>query len=149
VTTGGPATPVAIERGYRPGAIGRVVEMHGRIHARVSGFGLVFESKVAAGLAEFATRLENPRSGLWLAMAGDAVVGAIAIDGEDLGADAAHLRWFVVEDGFRGAGIGRRLLAGAVGFCDARGFAETRLWTFRGLDAARKLYEAHGFVLAR
>ena len=33
-------------------------------------------------------------------------------------------------------------------FCDRRKFAETHPWTFRGLDAARHLYEAHGFVLA-
>jgi len=148
VTTGGAATPVSIERGYRPGAIGRVAEMHGRIYAQTSGFGLVFESKVAAGLADFANRLDNSRNGLWLAVAAGTIVGAIAIDGEDLATDAAHLRWFIVEDGFRGTGLGRRLLAEAVSFCDRTGFAETQLWTFRGLDAARKLYEAYGFALA-
>jgi hypothetical protein len=40
------------------------------------------------------------------------------------------------------------LLAEAVAFCDRQGFAETQLWTFRGLDAARRLYESCGFVLA-
>ena len=33
-------------------------------------------------------------------------------------------------------------------FCESRDFQETQLWTFKGLDAARKLYEAAGFVLA-
>ena len=45
------------------------------------------------------------------------------------------------------AGLWRKLLAQAVGFCDARGFGETHLWTFRGLDAARRLYEASRFTL--
>ncbi len=33
-------------------------------------------------------------------------------------------------------------------FCDAQGFPKIMLWTFQGLDAAHRLYEAHGFVLA-
>lgn len=140
---------VLIESGHRPGVIGRAVEMHARFYGREVGFGRFFEAKVAAGLAEFAGRLDKPCNRLWSAVrSGGTVVGTVAVDGEDLGQGVAHLRWFIVDDGLRGGGIGRRLLAEAVAFCDARGFAETRLWTFRGLDAARRLYEAQGFVLA-
>ena len=32
-------------------------------------------------------------------------------------------------------------------FCDRRSFRETHPWTFKGLDAARTLYERHGFEL--
>jgi DNA-binding MarR family transcriptional regulator len=142
------APQAAIEYGYRPGVIGRAAEMHGRYYAREAGFGSFFEAKVAAGLAEFAGRLDSPGNGLWAAVQAGAIVGTVAIDGEDLGPGIAHLRWFIVEDGLRGTGIGRRLLAQAIGFCDAQNFAEIQLWTFRGLDAARKLYEAHGFALA-
>ncbi len=48
----------------------------------------------------------------------------------------------------RGTGVGRQLLSAALAFCDERGFAATHLWTFRGLDAARRLYEDNGFALA-
>jgi len=140
-----------IEPGYRPGLIGRAVEMHARFYARAHGFGAVFESRVAAGLAEFLPRLDRPCNAVWTALDGDRIVGTIAIDGEDLSGDGlriAHLRWFIVEDGRRGGGLGRRLLDEALAFADRAGFAETRLWTFRGLDAARRLYEAAGFVLA-
>jgi DNA-binding MarR family transcriptional regulator/ribosomal protein S18 acetylase RimI-like enzyme len=144
-----PAPPdIRIETGYRPGVIGRVAEMHGRYYAREVGFGQFFESKVAAGLAEFAGRLERPGNRLWVALQGERIVGSVAIDGEDLGGNTAHLRWFILADGLRGAGIGRRLLGGALAFCDERAFASTQLWTLRGLDAARRLYEAGGFVLA-
>jgi GNAT superfamily N-acetyltransferase len=101
---------------------------------------------VAAGLAEFGARLDRPQNAIWVAAQGEAVVGAVAIDGEDLGESKAHLRWFIVADGLRGEGLGRRLLATALAFVDAAGFEETELWTFRGLDAARKLYESSGFV---
>lgn len=139
---------VAIEAGYRPGAIGRCVGMHAQYYARTAGFGRSFEAQVAAGLAEFATRLDKPCNQLWLAIQLDRIVGTIAIDGEDLGPGRAHLRWFIVDDGMRGGGVGRRLLAEAVAFCDRQGLAECHLWTFRGLDAARRLYEAQGFALA-
>ncbi len=138
---------VMIEAGYRPGVIGRVVEMQTRYCAKTVGFGRAFEAKIAAGMAAFAVRLDHPRNGLWTAIRFGVVVGAVAIDGQDLGPDTAHLRWFIVGEGLRGAGIGRSLLSQAVGFCDRRGFSATCLWTFRGLDAARGLYERHGFVL--
>ena len=140
--------PIRIETGYRPGAIGRCAEMHATYYMRTSGFGRAFEAQVASGIAEFSARLEQARNGLWLALQGERIVGTIVIDGEDLGGNIAHLRWFIVDDTIRGSGIGRRLLAEAVSFCDKTGFSDTHLWTFRGLDAARKLYEAHGFALA-
>ncbi|WP_143589560.1 bifunctional helix-turn-helix transcriptional regulator/GNAT family N-acetyltransferase [Thalassospira mesophila] len=134
--------------GYQPGIIGRVVEMHAHYYANISGFGAFFESKVASGMAEFAGRLDHRVNQIWAATDGGGhVVGSIAIDGEDLGDNSAHLRWFIVGDGQRGSGVGRALLRQALSFCDACGFAKTRLWTFKGLDAARKLYEANGFIL--
>ena len=80
-------------------------------------------------------------------MLNDRIVGSIAIDGQDLGNNQAHLRWFILDDGCRGSGIGRQLVAQALAFCDLRGFDATQLWTFQGLDAARKLYESFGFAL--
>lgn len=139
--------PVRVETGYRIGAIARCVDMHMRYYAQTVGFGRAFEARVAGGLADFAARLDRPANQLWLAVAGGEIVGTVAVDGEDLGPGLAHLRWFIVDDGRRGAGLGRRLLGEAVAFCDRRGIAETHLWTFKGLDAARRLYEAAGFAL--
>ncbi|MBP7565481.1 MAG: MarR family transcriptional regulator [Burkholderiaceae bacterium] len=139
--------PIAVEAGYRPGLIGRVTEMHASFYARHWGFGAIFESRVAAGLADFSQRLHEPCNGLWVATQGGRIVGSVAIDGQDLGAGLAHLRWFILDDGCRGGGAGRRLLHEAIAFCDRVGFEATQLWTFRGLDAARRLYESCGFEL--
>lgn len=137
---------VTIETGYRSGSIGRSTEMHAAFYRRV-GFGAYFEAQVAAGLAAFVQRLDRPVNELWSALESGRIVGTVAIDGEDLGEGLAHLRWFIVDDGQRGGGTGRRLLSEALSFCDRTGFAETHLWTFRGLDAARHLYETNGFRL--
>jgi DNA-binding MarR family transcriptional regulator/GNAT superfamily N-acetyltransferase len=139
---------ISIETGYRPGVVGRSVEMHAHYYSRTTGFGYFFESKVASGLAEFVGRLDRPANGLWVALEAGKIIGTVAIDGEDLGAGIAHLRWFIVEDGRRGSGTGRRLLEEAVTFCDRNEFSEIQLWTLKGLDAARRLYESFGFELA-
>ena len=133
--------------GYQPGLIGHIAKMHSLAYHALEGFGAPFEAKVAGGLAEFTTRLENPGNQIWSAQAAGHVLGSIAIDGESLGENVAHLRWFLVDSPGRGSGIGKRLLGAALDHCDRHDFDAIRLWTFRGLDAARHLYERNGFVL--
>ncbi|WP_227317516.1 bifunctional helix-turn-helix transcriptional regulator/GNAT family N-acetyltransferase [Cedecea davisae] len=138
-----------IVTGYHPGMIGRVAEMHGNYYAREHNFGLFFEGKVASGLVEFTGRLDKACNQIWLAVANERIVGSVAIDGEDLGNNAAHLRWFILDDGCRGSGVGRRLMAEAMNFCDGQGFSTVELWTFNKLTAARRLYESFGFELSK
>ncbi|MGC5703060.1 bifunctional helix-turn-helix transcriptional regulator/GNAT family N-acetyltransferase [Pseudomonas sp. NFXW11] len=140
--------PGHIAAGYRPGIIGRIAEMHATYYAARAGFGQAFESLVARDMAELMGRLANPRNQVWVALQGERIVGSIAIDGEGEGGEAI-LRCFILDDTARGQGLGKRLLAEALAFCDQWGFAATRLWTFKGLDAARKLYEDQGFVLVQ
>ncbi len=143
-----PGPQVEIVAGYRPALVARVTEMHALYYAREAGFGRRFETVVAGGLAAFCDHLDRPVNGIWAALKDQRIVGAIAIDGEDLGPGIAHLRWFIIDDEMRGTGVGRRLLETALAFSDAQRFAETHLWTFAGLHAARHLYEKNGFVLA-
>ncbi|MFT3977141.1 MAG: bifunctional helix-turn-helix transcriptional regulator/GNAT family N-acetyltransferase [Sphingomonas bacterium] len=143
---GGRDSGIAIVRGYRPGLIARVTALHAHYYSREHGLGQRFESMVAGGLADLCNRLESPRNAIWSALRGDEVVGSISIDGEDMGADIARLRFFIMGDGARGGGVGRALLSAALAFVDGRDFRETHLWTFRGLTAARHLYESLGFV---
>lgn len=140
-------TAAVIQAGYRPGLIGACIGLHGESYAALSGFGLRFEARIASALGDFADRLDRPVNAIWSAWREGRLVGTIAIDGEDLGPGKAHLRWFVVASGMRGSGLGRRLLAEALGHCDRHGFAEVHLWTYGGLDAARHLYLCEGFDL--
>lgn len=138
---------VVIESGYRPGAIGAVTQLHGVYYAREAGFGQAFESQVAKGLAEFTSRLGHPRNGWWHAVRDGQLLGSIAIDGEHLPGNSAHLRWFIVGEEARGSGVGRCLIDTALAFCDVQSFDDTQLWTFNTLTAARRIYERSGFVL--
>ena len=133
--------------GYVPGALGKITEMHALYYHRHSNFGLFFERKVATELSEFLGRFRKTRDGFWLAMRGDRIAGAIALDGIHADDRGAHLRWFIVDPEDQGAGIGGRLLKEALAFSDDHSYRKIRLWTFSGLDAARHLYETNGFRL--
>ena len=108
---------VEINKDYRPGAIGRVIELHGEYYHAHWRFGEFFEAKVACELAEFFSGYDAERDGFWTAAVGGRVKGSIAIDGVHSADEGAHLRWFIVSDELRGRGIGTRLLHAAVDFC--------------------------------
>jgi GNAT superfamily N-acetyltransferase len=142
------AVETTIHSGYHPGAIGRIVELHGAYYAAHWGFGAFFEARMARELGQFVDHFDPSRDGLWTAVAAGRVEGSIAIDGSHAAPGEAHLRWFIIDASQRGRGTGRRLLDEAVGFCRRSGRRRVTLWTFQGLDAARKLYEQAGFRLA-
>jgi GNAT superfamily N-acetyltransferase len=138
-----------IVKGYVPGSIGRVAELHAGYYHAHCGFGLYFESKVASELAEFLRRYDDARDGFWLALVDGRIEGSVAMDGIHADEEGVHLRWFIVSDEVRGAGLGNALLDAALDFCRTRGYRSIYLWTFEGLHAARHLYEKRGFRLAR
>ena len=134
--------------GYFPGAIGKVVELHGAYYARFWGLDLSFEAQVGRELSEFMAAFDPKRDGFWVAMVGDRFAGAIVIDGHSTPEQGARLRWFIVDPDFHGRGVGKLLMEAAMAFCKKAGHRTVYLWTFRGLDAARRLYERCGFTLA-
>lgn len=138
---------VEIVRGYQPGLIGRALEMHLSYYSQFAGFGAFFESQLAQGLGDLVTRMDHDRNEAWTAKCQGRIVGTLFIDGQGLGQNTAHLRAFIVDGNIRGGGVGRRLLTEATNFVDSQQFEETHLWTFQGLDAARRLYESFGFLL--
>jgi ribosomal protein S18 acetylase RimI-like enzyme len=134
--------PATVRYDLRPGDLGAVVSLHGRVYAAEQGFDLTFEAYVAGPLAE-CVRSGSDRDRLWLAERDGRLVGCIAIVGTS--DREAQLRWFLVEPSARGQGLGRRLLEEALGFSKARGYESIFLWTVSALTAAAQLYRAAGF----
>jgi GNAT superfamily N-acetyltransferase len=134
-------------RGYIPGSLGRVAELHGTYYHKHWDFGLFFEAKVATGLASFLGRYDEQKDGFWTALVGGRIEGSITIDGAHAAAEGAHLRWFIISDGMRGKGVGNQLMNTAIGFCRSHNYRRIYLWTFEGINAARHLYEKNGFRL--
>jgi GNAT superfamily N-acetyltransferase len=134
--------------GYYPGVLGQIIEAHAVYYHEHWGFDISFEVQEARELAEFLKRFQSDLDGLWVARADGRFAGAIAIDGSRQDEEGARLRWFIVEPAFHGLGIGRMLVKKAVAFCKSAGHHKVFLWTFRGLEPARHLYEQAGFRLA-
>ena len=88
---------------------------------------------------------------MFLAVEGKRIVGSLIVDGGEpaAAANGVHLRWFIIDDAYRGRGIGKMLIGAAMDFVAAAGLARCYLTTFAGLDTARSLYERAGFKLVR
>jgi GNAT superfamily N-acetyltransferase len=134
--------------GYQPGAITRVVQLHIDYYHRHWNFGLPFEMKVASELSEFFSRIDPERDMFLCAYGPDEqLLGSITIDAESVESEGAHLRWFIVSEESTGLGVGKTLISRAIEHCDQLKFDRIYLTTFKGLDAARALYDRFGFKL--
>ena len=133
--------------GYYPGVVGKITEIHAVFYHENWGFDASFETQEAGELAEFISEFDEIRDGLWVAKRNNLFAGSIAIDGRHAAVDGARLRWFIVVPVFHGFGIGKELIAKAMTFCEAKGYAHVYLWTFEGLDMARRIYETNNFRL--
>jgi GNAT superfamily N-acetyltransferase len=133
--------------GYYPGVVGKITEIHAVYYHVHWGFDVSFETQVGRELSIFISEFDEARDGFWAATANDRFAGAVAIDGHNAMVEGVRLRWFIVDPEFQGAGLGLRLISRAVQFCRDKKYPKIFLWTFEGLDAARRLYEHHNFRL--
>ena len=138
-------TEVAIHRGYEPGLIGRVGELHGRYYAVAWGSGAPFEMLITREFCEFIEHYD-PENDLVLSAHIDGVmVGSISMLGQKQGPDGVQLRFFIVDPAYHGRGAGKALLANALAWCRERDFNKIFLWTVDELPQSRGLYEKAGF----
>ncbi len=133
--------------GYFPGVVGKITEVHAVYYHEHWGFDATFETQVGGELSEFIREFQKDRDGLWVATRGGGFAGSVAIDGRKATDEGARLRWFIVVPELQGSGIGNALMARAVTFSQDRGYTRVYLWTFKGLESARILYERYKFCL--
>jgi GNAT superfamily N-acetyltransferase len=127
----------------RPGDVGEVVALHGRVYAQEYGLDVGMEALVAGGLSAWLDGDRSLPGALWVADGDVRIAGCIGMTG--LSPDAARLRWFVVDPAARGQGVGRALLGQALAFARDEGYRRVELETFSELTGAAALYVAAGF----
>ncbi len=136
---------LTVRNELRPGDLGMVAYLHGRVYAEEYDYEPSFEGYVAAGLAEFMERYNPDLDRVWICEKEGAVVGSLFImhrhDGE------AQLRYFILAPECRGRGLGKRLVSEALAFLRKRGYSRCYLLTAEELGTARALYERAGFTL--
>jgi GNAT superfamily N-acetyltransferase len=118
--------------------------MHGKYYHEHHGFHPASEYYFIKYLADF---VHDPEGGrLWIAEVDSVTAGSVAAVRVDN--NTAQLRWFLIDEHYQGKGIGSRLMETALDFCRENGYTNIFLWTFKGLDTARHLYEKAGFTVA-
>jgi DNA-binding MarR family transcriptional regulator/GNAT superfamily N-acetyltransferase len=134
-------------RPHQPGDMGMVVHLHGRLYAQEYGWDERFEALVATVAARFIERFDGRRERCWIAEKDGEVVGSVFV--VQRSKSVAQLRLLIVDPRARGLGIGERLVDECVRFARAAGYRRITLWTQSILLAARRIYAAKGFRLAR
>jgi GNAT superfamily N-acetyltransferase len=136
--------PITICHDFGPGDLGSIVSLHGTVYSQEYGFDPTFEAYVAGPLADFVRERSN-RDRIWIAKRASQIVGCIAI--VEKSAKEAQLRWYLVDPGARGLGLGKLLMTEAIAFCEECGYESVFLWTVSALTTAAKIYRAFGFEL--
>jgi N-acetylglutamate synthase-like GNAT family acetyltransferase len=132
-------------RQHRPGDIGSVIHLHGKLYAQEYGWDEQFEAVVAEIAAKFLRKYDPTCERCWIAELDGQVVGSVFLVKQSK--RVAKLRLLVVDPRARGLGIGERLVSECVSFARQAGYRKITLWTNRILTAARHIYKKAGFCI--
>jgi len=128
---------------YRPGCLSALCSLQAEYYARKWELSQYYESVVAKGVAEFLLRYDPDKDFTRVVIQDGNVVGGVVIDSRD--GVMGQLRWFFLAESLHGLGLGAQLISDAMAFVNSRNFEKIFLTTIAGLDAARRLYDRHGF----
>lgn len=128
------------------GDIGSIIYLHGILYAKEHGYDHTFEAYVAEPLGQFSKR-SNTRERLWVVEHNEKVLGSIALC--EVSQQEAQLRWFLISPELRGQGVGKKLITSLINFALDKNYQSISLWTVKGLDAAKNIYQSFGFVLSK
>ncbi|WP_263770441.1 GNAT family N-acetyltransferase [Propionivibrio soli] len=138
---------IRLLRGYTPGLVGRLGELHGRYYAKVWGSGAPFEILITREICDFIEHYDPEEDLILSAHFKDEIIGSISMLGKNAGTDGVQLRFFIVDPEYHGLGAGSALLRGALDWCRDRGHEKVFLWTVDQLPESRHLYEKAGFAI--
>jgi len=135
---------IHIRTDLRPGDIGYVIYLHGRLYKKEYNYGIEFETYVAAGLAEFYNEYDPQRDRVWICEYKNRMVGFLLLMHRG---EAAQLRYFILKPKCRGIGLGNKLMNLYMDFLKQCKYKSSYLWTTDELPASAHLYQKFGFKL--
>lgn len=135
---------IAIRTKLEPGDLGYIIYLHGHLYNREYDYGIEFESYVASGLAEFYQQYDPQKDRVWICEHENRIVGFLLLMHRG---DSAQLRYFILEQEYRGIGLGNKLLNLYMDFLKEKNYKSSYLLTTDELPASAHLYKKFGFTL--
>ena len=130
---------IKIRSEIQPGDLGFMAYMHGKHYS----YGMQFEVYVMETLVSFFNTMNRENERIWFAEHEGKVVGTIALKNTE---GQAQLRYFLIEPGYRGIGLGKKLTGAFMAFMQQSGYRGSFLLTERSLETAAQLYKKLGYT---
>jgi ribosomal protein S18 acetylase RimI-like enzyme len=135
---------VEIRRELRPDDLDAIVALHARHYPAEYGVDSEFVSHVAARVAEAeAAVFPRERDAVWIVERDGEVAGSLVLTDE--GDGTGYVRWYLLDPGLRGRGLGRMLVDELVEKARREGYDRLHLETFSDLRTAAAIYREAGF----
>lgn len=135
---------INIRTEIKAGDVGYITYLHAKHYKEEYNYGIVFEQRVANGLFEFCNGYDPASNRIWICEHGNKIMGSILL--LNRGAEA-QLRFFLISPGYRGIGLGTKLMELYMTFYRQCNYSSSYLWTTHELYAAAHLYKKYGFEL--
>lgn len=135
---------ISIRTTLKPGDLGYIIYLHGKLYKEEYNYGIEFEAFVAQGLSEFYSKYNPERDRVWICEHEEKIVGFLLLT--DRG-DSAQLRYFLITPEYRGIGLGNKLMNLFFDFVKQCSYNSSYLWTTSDLHEAAHLYKKFGFKL--
>lgn len=136
---------VTIRTEIKPGDLGFVIHRHGSMYAEEYNHGVSFEVYVAQGISEFYQNYDSKKDRVWICEHNGKIIGSLFLQHRKN--RTAQLRYFYLENEYRGLGLGRLLMELFMGFYNQCGYTSSYLWTTDELETAAALYSKYGFSI--
>jgi peptidyl-dipeptidase Dcp len=137
---------ITIRTEFKPGDFGYIIHRHGAMYAKEYNHGISFEMYVAEGVCEFYQNYNSTKDRVWICEHQGKIIGSLFLQHREN--KKAQLRYFYLEQEYRGIGLGKMLMNLYMDFYKENEFTSSYLWTTDELDAAASIYIKHGFLLA-
>jgi N-acetylglutamate synthase-like GNAT family acetyltransferase len=135
---------ITIRNILKPGDIGFLIYLHGSLYKKEYNYGIEFETYVAKGLCKFYDNYNPKKDRIWICEHRGQIMGSLLLEQRN---EVAQLRYFLIKPGYRGIGLGSKLMNLYLKFLKQSGYKKSYLWTTSELTSAAFLYCKTGFKI--
>lgn len=136
---------ITIRTELRPGDLGYIVYLHGSMYGEEYQYGISFETYVAKGMYEFYSQYDPDKDRVWICEDNGHIIGFLL--GMHRDEQTVQLRFFILLPGYRGMGLGKKLMELFMEYLREKKYNRCYLWTTNQQATAAFIYKRLGFAL--